>query len=161
METATMDFDCTEFQRWENGSENDAHLILRETPPWKVRESWAQIRLRVQEMALHRELALAHITEQLDVSLDQPVPSLEKEPTRFDESLDKLGVYLCRFLHREPHYERGDQFSVCPTCKRKYAIPFADMSKLPAGVYVPTKPFQTPGMRTLQSLCRNGIHGVA
>jgi hypothetical protein len=159
METATMDFDCTEFDRWEGGSENDAHLVVRETPPWKVRERWAQVRMRAKELSLLRELALAHITEQLDVDLDHPVPMLEKKETRLNETLDKLGVYWCCFFHRAPKYERGDQFSVCPTCKRKYAIPFADESKLPAGVYVPSAAFPTQGNRTLQALCRNGIQG--
>jgi hypothetical protein len=162
METVTMeDFESTEFNQWETGAENDAHLILRETPAWKVRERWAQIRLRVHEMALERELALAHITEHLDHSLDFPVPSPQKKTTRFDDVCDKLAVYICRFMHREPNYRRGDQYSVCPTCKRKYAIPFAEWSRLPADVYVASKPFQTPKTPILQCVCKSGTQKAA
>ena len=161
MDTDMMDFEGTEFERWETGADNDAHLTLRETPPWKVRERWAQIKLRVHEMTLDRELALAHITEHLDVSLDYPVPNLEKKASWFDDTMDKLAIYWCHYMHRGPIYRRGDQFSVCPSCKRKYAIPFADWSKLPADVYVPATPFQTSGTHTLQAICRNGLQGVS
>jgi hypothetical protein len=162
METALMEqeFDTTEYEHWESGVENDAHLVLRETQPWKVRERWAKIRLRVHEMTLERELMLAHITEHLDMSLD-PVPSVKKKMSRFDVLKDKFYVHICRFMHREPNFRRGDQYSVCPTCKRKYAIPFADVSKLPADVYMPSKPFPMPTTPTRQALCRNGLRGVS
>jgi hypothetical protein len=163
METATLDsFEMTEYERWTPGIDNDAHLVLRETPPWVVRERWAQIKLRVHEMNLQHELDLAHITENLDHSLDQPVlPTVEEK--KAGSLLDNLSVHMCRFMHRAPTFRKGDQFSVCPTCKRKYAVPYADETKLPAGTYVynHAKSFPTSAKPISQALCRNGLQGVS
>jgi hypothetical protein len=156
---ATLDFEMTEYHDWDvPGTDNDAHLVLRETPAAKVREHWAEIRLREHEMTLDRDLAVAHITEHLDRSLDAPVPTHNKPTTWWQDAWDKIGVYVCRFLHSTPNYRRGDQFSQCPTCKRKYAIPFADDAKLPSDVYVASTAFPASAF-TNQVKCKNGWMG--
>ena len=161
MELATMeDFQEAESDSWETGAENDAHLMVRETAPWKVRERWAETRLIEHRMMLERELACAHITEHMDSTLE-PLPMLPSKPRSWwQEAREKLAIYLCRFMHAAPTYRRVDQFSECPACKRKYALPFADWTKLPSDVYVPTKPFVAPTEAISQVKCKNGWMGV-
>lgn len=151
----------TEFEQWETGANNDAHLLLRETPAWKTRERWAEIKLVVHRMALERELAYAHITENFDHSLE-PVPVVQKQLPWWDEAWDKIGVYACRFLHTAPDYRQGDHYSVCPTCQRRYALPSLtakQMSQIESGIYTASKPFVAPAMKTFQVKCKNGWMG--
>jgi len=160
MKPGFEDYDMTEFgQSWVERDECDeSHLTLRETPPFRVREQWAEIRLLSHQMELERELAAAHITEQLDHDLDHPVPVLVKPTSEFEDFLDMVGVLFCRFVHRAPNYRRGDQYSQCPTCKRKYALPWADLSKVDSDTYIDDTPF-APTEPTRQARCRNGLMG--
>lgn len=135
----------------------DGHLTIRETPAWKVRERWAEIRLIVHQQILERDLALAHMSDHLDDTLD-PIQWIPKKTTWWEDAQDKIMVYLCMFFHTKPAYRRGDQFYVC-TCGRKYTVPWADMSKVEIDVYVPIKPFIAPKTPIRQALCKNGWMG--
>ena len=154
------DFAMTEYERWDEPSNKDnGHLVVRETPAAKVREQWAQIRLTVHQMTLERDLAFAHVSDNLDYTLE-PIASLPPKPLSwFETVMENLSVRWCRFAHREPVYRRGDQYSECPTCKRRYALPWADMSKVENNVYVPSAAFVGSNGHTLQVKCRNGWMG--
>ena len=144
-------------ETWETGADNDAHLVRRESSPAKVRERWAQTRLLVHQKMLERELAVAHITECLDETL--PVASLPpKTLTWWDKLTENVSVRFCQAFHKAPHYRRGDQFYEC-ACGRKYALPWADASKLDSDVYVRTAAFVVPTKPILQAVCRNGWMG--
>lgn len=161
MELAMSDFEMTEFERWETGADNDAHLLLRETPAWKTREQWAQIQLLIHQQTLEKDLAVAHITENLDQTLaDEYFGTIKPVSVSWlQQKFDRMQVYICRFIHRTPKYRRGDQHSICPVCRRMYAIPWADMSKVGNNVYVPSEPFITPTEHIRQVVCRSGIQG--
>jgi hypothetical protein len=108
-------------------------------------------------MTLGRELAVAHITEHLDESL--PKTTLPLKPLmQWEKVIENFGVYFCHTFHKAPHYRRGDQFYEC-SCGRKFALPWADVSKLDSDVYVSSTPFVAPTKRTLQAVCRNGWMG--
>jgi hypothetical protein len=135
----------------------DGQYTVRETPAWKVRERWVEIRLIVHQQILERDLAFAHLSDHLDSTLE-PIPWVPKKTTWWEAAKDKIAVYFCIFLHAKPTYRRGDQSYVC-ACGRKYAVPWADMSKIGMNVYVPTKPFVAPKTPIRQALCKNGWMG--
>lgn len=153
-----MDLTIEDFECQEHKGEIDNHLLVRETPAWKVRERWAQIRLLEHQKKLERELAVAHLEEHIDPSL-VPIAMLPpKKLTWWEAAQEKLRIYFCIFFHTAPNYRRGDHFYTC-NCGRKYALPWADVSKLPSDVYVPTKPFVAPTKAISQVKCKNGWMG--
>jgi hypothetical protein len=109
-------------------------------------------------MTLERDLAIAHLSEHFDDSLE-PISIVPKKTSWWRDAHDKILVYICIFMHAKPKYRQGDHFYICPACGRKYAVPWADMSKIESEVYVPIKPFVVPKERTLQAVCMNGTHG--
>ncbi len=137
----------------------DGQYTVRETKAADVRERWAKIRLIVHQMTLERDLAFAHLSEHLDHSLE-PIPFVSKKTTWWEEAQDKIKVYICIFMHAKPKYRQGDQYYTC-VCGRKYAVAWADMSKVETDVYVPSKPFVASKGRTLQAVCMNGTRGVS
>ena len=138
----------------------DGQYTVRETTAAKVRERWAQTRLMIHQMMLERDLAYAHLSENIDNSLE-PIPFVPKKMSWWQNAQDKIKVYICIFMHAKPSYRQGDQYYTCPACNRKYALPWADMSKIETDVYVPAKPFVAPKERTLQIVCMNGTHGAS
>lgn len=144
-------------EKWESGAEIDSHLVLRETPRWKVRDEWAKIAIFKHNMALQHELHLAHQNEFFDAE----VAPLPKRPERtgimgrIENAIETFGVWFCHSFHRMPEYNRGDLYWTC-VCGRKYAVPFADPNKIPYGVYVQA-PFKMPAERTMQAEVR-GAH---
>lgn len=139
-------------------SQQDTHLLVRETPSAKIRERWAQIRLILHERTLERDLLFAHI-EECDFDFENVM--LFKKMSWWEDVFDKMSVLFCVFSHLPPKYRRGDSFYECPTCHRKYAIPWADMSKIDADTYVMSEATIKPATPTLQAICRNGTRGMA
>ena len=117
------------------GVEIDSHLVVRETPAWKVREQWAL----VQHAHLQSELQVLHAE---DHSHDVVVPHSAIRPQSWwMEKLDDLEVFVCRHFHKLPKYIRGEDYSTCPTCQRRYGAPWADPKKLDADVYISSEKF--------------------
>ena len=137
----------------------DGQYTVRETTAAKVRERWANTRLIVHQMTLERDLAFAHLSEHIDTTLE-PITFVPKRTSWWQDAQEKIRVYLCIFMHAKPTYRQGDQFYTC-VCGRKYALPWADMKKVDTDVYVPSKPFVAPTVKTLQAVCQNGTHGVS
>jgi len=126
--------------------EVDSHLVVRETPAWKVREQWAM----VQHAHLQNELQIAH---EEDHSHDEIVPlPAPRRLTWIERKLDEYGVWICQHFHPLPRYIRGEDFSTCPSCHRRYGAPWADPSKLDADVYVNDEPFVASKEFTRQAI---------
>ena len=131
----------------------DAHVLVRETTPWELRERWAKIRSLRYDMCLERELNRANQGIDYEEDQIQPVTQL----SWFGAMMDAVATAWCRFAHTDPKYRLGEQYSQCPTCKRKYAIPWANLSKTSNDVYVAAPAFISPSIPTRQVLCRNGV----
>ena len=112
---------------------SDHHLVLRETPPRKLRERWAHIQQYMYSEKLRLSLLDAHIAENIDHDLT-PLPK-ETKDTRVGRILDKLGVIVCRVSHPIPNVPLGKNYSQCPSCNRKYALPWVEYHDVPEGVY--------------------------
>lgn len=135
----------------------DSHVVVRETPPWKLRNRWAEIRLRISQERLSQEvydLQVVENGEHTEGETPVEVPTVKK--TWLDEKLDMLKLFICRTFHPLPEYHRGDSYSTCPTCGRKYATPWA--STRTAGVIV-LDGYISPTTKTEQAQCRNGRFG--
>ena len=138
---------------------SDAHLIVRETPAWKMRQNWANTKLRIQRQNLDRQLHDLHYAENVDHFLPTPtaVEQTEHNPIAkwIGFNIERFGVMFCRSFHRLPEYQPGSLYTEC-VCGRKYAVPWADQSKLPHDVYRQDTSIPK-GPRTLQAECR-GAH---
>lgn len=151
-------------ERWDNAT--DQHLVVRETPAAKVRENIARLRQEILRTklekefdAIHRELEAIHRAENLDENL-LPVVEATKAPwkQKLDVVLDGIAVTICRYSHRFPDTIRpSDTYLTCVACGRKYAFPWADPKKLPAGVYS-YNDFVAPTERTQQAELRSKAH---
>ena len=153
--------------QWESESDavdnanHDTHLVVRETPAWKVRERWAQIRLLIHERTLERDLVCSLIVECNDFEENESLVVSEEETSWWEDFWDKINVFFCVFSHLEPKYRRGDSFYECPTCHRKYAVPWADVSNVDSDTYITSRAAIKPVTPTLQAVCRNGTRGMA
>jgi hypothetical protein len=145
--------DDTFVEKWE--TTNDSHFVLRETPPQAVRERWMKIRLYVHEKELQQELLMLRVEEQVDDSL---LPLPPKLLTWWGNIVYHVGTIICHWFHYDPVYKVGDQYATC-MCGRKYAMPWADPSKLEADVHRCADVFVKPNAPTYQALCRNGLFG--
>jgi hypothetical protein len=146
-------------ERWENDSTPDSHLVLRETPAWKVRSNWATIQAFLYDKKLKDEMMLAHHIENYDNQLEPlpPKPLESKFWRDFKTLYEQAGLWFCLAFHRPPMYSHGDLYSTC-YCGRKFAVAWADQSKVPAGVYTQV-PFVMPTERTIQPEVR-GAHAT-
>lgn len=144
-------------EKWDTGSNIDSHLVIRETPRWKVRDNWAKIKLHKHTKALEHELTTAHYNEYFDYEVTPTPKPPQKTGTlaSIARTYEVFGVWFCQAFHRIPDYTPGDTFITC-VCGRKYAVPFADQSKIPYDVYI-QEPFQMPTERTIQPEVR-GAH---
>lgn len=143
---------------------DDGHMVLRETPPWQVRERWARVTLRKRQMELEAELDALNNAECLvaakDVSEDIisiiEVSWLQRTAFWMGVRLEQLAVVYCQLMHPAVRPDETEQFYACPTCKRRYAVPWADDAKIGADVYVSSVPFVKPATPTRQAVCKNG-----
>jgi hypothetical protein len=142
---------CKE-QHLEYYTENtDLRNLLRETPACKVRDRWAAIKHRRDELVHHH----------MDNADVEPKPVFVPEERGFGRILDIVGVWFCRKFHRVPTYQKGDTYSQCGWCERKYAVPWAfptNKDILPIfpmhfdpNVYVNSEPVPIPLVPTQQA----------
>lgn len=143
-------------ERWENLTNvltpSGEVLLVRETPPWKMRERMAYHRNRVLQIQINANLASHHHLEQFDETLP-PLPEKEKLPTiwsRLADTWEQFQVWICQNFHWPPDsYQPGDHHYTC-LCGRKFAVPWADYDMLPKGTYYQTfEPHATE--RTMQA----------
>lgn len=80
--------------------------------------------------------------------------------TWFSAKKDQLEVLLCQLVHKPREYVRGEYHSICPTCKRKYALPWADEKYLDRGVYILSNNQPQTG-KTYQVVCKHGTQTPA
>lgn len=75
--------------------------------------------------------------------VEERIPS-ERKPLsiqgRFSRQLDTLAVWWCYHFHPQPMFLVEDlSYYTCPTCGRKYATPWADLSKLDREIHYQVK----------------------
>ncbi len=109
-----------QFRRWKGTSKvEDPRIIVRETSPDEVRRRFEYLLPLIKEAKLQEELRY-----------EEPV-SIKRHSSLFDG----LAVKICRDLHPDPNFERINDFSRCPTCKRKYSLPWVKSKDPEAYVY--------------------------
>jgi len=123
------------------------HIIVRETPFYRYQDNLNLVLHYRAQLKLSTDLAMEYAGE----------PSTPHTVSKWAEMWDRFGVWLCRNFHRTPTFTPGDNFSRCPTCSRKYALPWADLDKVASDVYICNEPFVAPTEPVVQAHCRNGL----
>lgn len=139
MAALALQFDMLEPEIYEPEMEypvlfdGDAHLVVRETPAWKANARFDHV------LNVRREMTLAHdlAWEQSNLPVEENAP--QPEPGIWASWMEMLAVTFCRTLHVAPIYDGGNH-STCPSCNKKYAVPWADLSKIETNVYVQEDP---------------------
>ena len=146
-----------EEEKWEISI--DQHLVVRETPTAKVRENVARIRREMFRTQQEDELTAIHVAENLDENLPPIVRTIKPSwKMKWDAYCDKIAVTICRYVHQYPEAVKlTDTYLTCMTCRRKYALPWADPSKWPADAYRYSS-FIGPTERTQQVELRSKAH---
>jgi hypothetical protein len=123
---------------------------VRETPDWIVRQRWAYIRHRREELRLVS-----------DIEVIQSSKPVKPQLAYLNELADRIGVFICQNFHANIRYVLGDKHYSCVACKRKYGLVTVDPDTITEpGVYVTSNELVHSGP-TRQALCRNGFQGLS
>lgn len=126
---------------------------VRETPEWVVRQRWAYIGHRSEELRLAADTDRSFET----TTVAKPKPSAFA--AAISGVLDIIGVFVCINAHPNIRYTPGDKHYTCSSCERKYGLVIVDSDTITEpGVYVATKPTVIkPLTPTRQAVCRDGV----
>lgn len=122
------------------------HIIVRETPFYRYQDHRNEVLHYRAQLQLNADLNADYAGE----------PQTPKTVSEWSDRWDTFCVWICRSFHRTPTFTPGDNFSRCPSCSRKYALPWANLNEVASDVYVCDDTFVGTTEPTLQAVCRNG-----
>jgi hypothetical protein len=116
-------------ERWLKtpGVEKVASLV-RETPRAVTQAKLETVRAKKRALdLLQANIEMEATVSSEDISLGNPPSSRG--------IWEKIGLAICRLLHRNPVFNPRLSYSQCPICRRKYALPWAQASEIEPDVY--------------------------